>query len=78
MLPSLAFVVLSFVLFCSYPHATLQYGFPYGSRPVRGVNLGGWLVLEVFAMPKTLPPHSLTALDIAVDHSQSFRRHRKQ
>ena len=22
-------------------------GFPYGSQPVRGVNLGGWLVLEV-------------------------------
>lgn len=22
-------------------------GFPYGSEPVRGVNLGGWLVLEV-------------------------------
>ena len=22
-------------------------GFPYGSQTVRGVNLGGWLVLEV-------------------------------
>jgi glucan 1,3-beta-glucosidase len=22
-------------------------GFPYGSKPVRGVNLGGWLVIEV-------------------------------
>ena len=22
-------------------------GFSYGSKPVRGVNLGGWLVLEV-------------------------------
>ena len=22
-------------------------GFPYGTEPVRGVNLGGWLVLEV-------------------------------
>lgn len=22
-------------------------GFPYGSEKVRGVNLGGWLVLEV-------------------------------
>lgn len=22
-------------------------GFPYGSQKVRGVNLGGWLVLEV-------------------------------
>lgn len=25
----------------------LSYGFPYGSQKVRGVNLGGWLVLEV-------------------------------
>jgi len=25
----------------------LTWGFPYGSQKVRGVNLGGWLVLEV-------------------------------
>ena len=25
----------------------LNLGFPYGSEKVRGVNLGGWLVLEV-------------------------------
>ena len=25
----------------------LTFGFPYGSQKVRGVNLGGWLVLEV-------------------------------
>lgn len=25
----------------------LVFGFPYGSQKVRGVNLGGWLVLEV-------------------------------
>ena len=25
----------------------LDFGFPYGSEKVRGVNLGGWLVLEV-------------------------------
>jgi hypothetical protein len=24
-----------------------RWGFPYGSTKVRGVNLGGWLVLEV-------------------------------
>ena len=23
------------------------WGFPYGSEKIRGVNLGGWLVLEV-------------------------------
>ena len=27
--------------------AALTFGFPYGSQKVRGVNLGGWLVLEV-------------------------------
>jgi glucan 1,3-beta-glucosidase len=25
----------------------LTFGFPYGKEKVRGVNLGGWLVLEV-------------------------------
>lgn len=25
----------------------LTFGFPYGQEKVRGVNLGGWLVLEV-------------------------------
>jgi aryl-phospho-beta-D-glucosidase BglC (GH1 family) len=27
---------------------SLDQGFPYGSMPIRGVNLGGWLVLEPF------------------------------
>lgn len=27
--------------------SAITYGFPYGSQKVRGVNLGGWLVLEV-------------------------------
>jgi len=27
---------------------SLSYGFPYGGQKVRGVNLGGWLVLEVW------------------------------
>lgn len=29
-------------------------GFPYGSEKVRGVNLGGWLVLEVSVMTRTV------------------------
>lgn len=29
--------------------AAVTPGFPYGSSKVRGVNLGGWLVLEVRA-----------------------------
>jgi hypothetical protein len=30
-------------------------GFPYGSQKVRGVNLGGWLVMEVRICP--IPRH---------------------
>lgn len=37
---ALAAVILSPVL-------AITPGFPYGSEKVRGVNLGGWLVLEV-------------------------------
>ena len=29
----------------------LTFGFPYGSQKVRGVNLGGWLLLEVRVVP---------------------------
>ncbi|CAG8715122.1 1704_t:CDS:2, partial [Acaulospora colombiana] len=29
----------------------LNQPFPYGKQPVRGVNLGGWLVLEPFITP---------------------------
>ncbi|KDR85713.1 hypothetical protein GALMADRAFT_218808 [Galerina marginata CBS 339.88] len=31
--------------------SALTYGFPYGSQKVRGVNLGGWLVLEPWITP---------------------------
>lgn len=31
--------------------SALHYGFPYGSQKVRGVNLGGWLVLEPWITP---------------------------
>ena len=29
----------------------VNLGFPYGSQQVRGVNLGGWLLLEPFISP---------------------------
>jgi hypothetical protein len=33
---------------CTLPAAlSMNFGFSYGSQKVRGVNLGGWLVLEV-------------------------------
>lgn len=53
-------------------------GFPYGSEKVRGVNLGGWLVLEVSAVSRTVKiPHRSLCLDVAMDHPQHFRQHRK-
>ena len=57
---SLAFLFVTLPIVWSVPNRDTQYpfspgntlppfspGFPYGSQPVRGVNLGGWLVLEV-------------------------------
>ena len=41
------FVSLASASFLLPSIAALTYGFPYGSQKVRGVNLGGWLVLEV-------------------------------
>ena len=40
-------VALSGASFLLPSIAALTFGFPYGSQKVRGVNLGGWLVLEV-------------------------------
>ncbi|KAF8971713.1 exo-beta-1,3-glucanase [Flammula alnicola] len=31
--------------------ASLHYGFPYGEEKVRGVSLGGWLIIEDFTTP---------------------------
>ncbi|KAF8159780.1 exo-1,3-beta-glucanase [Crassisporium funariophilum] len=48
---SRAFAVLAGGL-CYLPAITaLTFGFPYGSQKVRGVNLGGWLVLEPWITP---------------------------
>lgn len=41
-------VILAVLGFSAVPSAlSFQAGFDYGSTKVRGVNLGGWLVLEV-------------------------------
>ena len=48
---SLAFLLATLPIVWSVPHWNTELafspGFSYGSEPVRGVNLGGWLVLEV-------------------------------
>ncbi len=55
-------------------------GFPYGSQPVRGVSLGGWLVLEVcyntFSHLETRH-HFLHRLHVAVDHAKLVRKYGK-
>jgi aryl-phospho-beta-D-glucosidase BglC (GH1 family) len=43
---SSASLFLLLVLY-TLPRLAFAFGFPYGPKPVRGVNLGGWLVLEV-------------------------------
>lgn len=45
--------------------------FPYGSEKVRGVNLGGWLVLEVCAQRcYKCPPQQCSARCVALDYSK--------
>ncbi|KAF7347576.1 Glycoside hydrolase family 5 protein [Mycena venus] len=39
------------ILGLSFISSALALGFPYGSQKVRGVNLGGWLVLEPWITP---------------------------
>jgi glucan 1,3-beta-glucosidase len=44
-LPAVAITILGLTFISSA--TAFNPGFPYGSQKVRGVNLGGWLVLEV-------------------------------
>ena len=56
---SIASLLASLPIVLSVPHWDTQSpfnpGFSYGSEPVRGVNLGGWLVLEVCDYPSPPP-----------------------
>jgi len=49
--------------------SVLGWGFPYGQEKVRGVNLGGWLVLEVSICQFQNPSHEVHPRLLAVDHS---------
>jgi glucan 1,3-beta-glucosidase len=53
------FVALASASFLFPSIAALTFGFPYGSQKVRGVNLGGWLVLEVYYDPNFLETSNL-------------------
>ncbi|KAG5641066.1 hypothetical protein DXG03_006270 [Asterophora parasitica] len=48
---SLRTAVLLCVSVASTSLAAISPGFPYGTQKVRGVNLGGWLVLEPWITP---------------------------
>ncbi|KAG6817924.1 hypothetical protein H0H87_012392 [Tephrocybe sp. NHM501043] len=50
-MPSLRAVVLLGLSVVSVSYAAIVPGFNYGSQKVRGVNLGGWLVLEPWITP---------------------------
>ncbi|RXW22687.1 hypothetical protein EST38_g3161 [Candolleomyces aberdarensis] len=48
---SLPLVLAYLATFFTLRVTALDYSFPYGSQKVRGVNLGGWLVLEPWITP---------------------------
>lgn len=51
-MPCLSLLLASLGVLSFFPAVlSLSLGFPYGSQKVRGVNLGGWLVLEVRIAP---------------------------
>ncbi|CEO60472.1 hypothetical protein PMG11_05098 [Penicillium brasilianum] len=41
----------------------LNQKFPYGSQPIRGVNLGGWLSIEPFITPSLFSGYSSSVID---------------
>ncbi|KAI0695614.1 exo-beta-1,3-glucanase [Cytidiella melzeri] len=49
--PSLALLVTMVLSGFVWADTPISPGFPYGSQKVRGVNLGGWLVLEPWITP---------------------------
>jgi hypothetical protein len=67
-LPSFTFIALSIFTFISYP--CFAQNFPYGSQQVRGVNLGGWLVLEVIEILARCSPLTRHHFRLAMDHSK--------
>jgi len=50
----------------------LTWGFPYGSQKVRGVNIGGWLVLEVRMSIGLWGSYTVANESTAMDHAISL------
>lgn len=42
---------------------SVNVGFPYGQEKVRGVNLGGWLVLGMFCAVLLADKHGVISID---------------
>lgn len=61
--------LLSAMVGLSVVNSVLGWGFPYGQEKVRGVNLGGWLVLEVGICLFQNPSHEVHPRLSAVDYS---------
>jgi hypothetical protein len=62
-------VITVFALFTLTPVFAVTPGFPYGSQKVRGVNLGGWLVLEVKFLRYLFSAPVLMHGRLALDHA---------
>lgn len=52
-----AMVQISSAVQCNPHTPLLDQPFEYGKQPIRGVNLGGWLVLEPFITPSMFEPY---------------------
>lgn len=52
-----SFVPVSSSIRCNAYTPPLDQPFLYGQQPIRGVNLGGWLVLEPFITPSLFEPY---------------------
>jgi glucan 1,3-beta-glucosidase len=52
-----AAVQISTAVQCNAYTPPLDQPFEYGKQPIRGVNLGGWLVLEPFITPSMFEPY---------------------
>ena len=79
-LPAMSFPFFTIALLClSLLTSSLAFtpGFPYGSQKVRGVNLGGWLVLEV-RISSVQYWHNLSHAFIAMDYAKPIRQHWQQ
>lgn len=66
---------LALLAACLTPVIAFAPGFNYGGQKVRGVNLGGWLVLEVGS--PLWRSNDRSSRSLALDHAQLIQKHRQ-